>query len=149
MVSGRHWNPPWNLSQNLCASKYMFRWSRIQPHSLICIILVNLWMYPKASLCWKYISRDKSSNQDNFTMDTFVQSEVNAVSRGRALILPKSRVQLFGDPEIEKNKWIHLLVGTHPKITTSRRQKKTELPAKVQDQGWKKKRHKLDKIPHH
>ena len=37
-------------------------------------------------------------------MDTFVQSVVEAVSKGRALILPKSRVQLFGDPEVEKNK---------------------------------------------
>ena len=36
-------------------------------------------------------------------MDTFVQSEVEAVSKGGALILPKGRVQLFGDPEIEKN----------------------------------------------
>ena len=36
---------------------------------------------------------------------------------------------------------------TYPKITTSRTQKKRELPAKVQDQGWK--RHKLDKkLPH-
>jgi len=32
-------------------------------------------------------------------MDTFVQSEVEAVSKGGALILPKGRVQLFGDPE--------------------------------------------------
>ena len=84
-------------------------------------------------------------------MDTFVQSEVEAVSKGRALILPKGRVQLFGDPEIEKNE-SKVKVGRSKRYTPEdynvQETEENRAASQGAGPGLKKKTRKLDEIPH-